>query len=219
MEPISKMNKNFNNISTKSPTVVLLLCIFLGHLGIHRFYVGKIFTGIFMLFTFGGLGVWYLIDLALIICNKFTDKKGYVIEIVKNPPRLKKVLIVFSIILIVFYGFFISVFTTMILATNTLVEVAENQLNALRKGNLDKAYAYTSTDFQHETTLENFREFVEHYQLDTNENASFTNRAITVGDGELKGTLRLKDGTMYSIEYHLKEENNQWKIQGIELKK
>jgi len=54
----------------------LLLCLFLGCLGVHRFYVGKVGTGILSLVTFGGLGLWALIDFVLIVAGKFTDKEG-----------------------------------------------------------------------------------------------------------------------------------------------
>jgi TM2 domain-containing membrane protein YozV len=53
-----------------------LLCFFLGMLGVHRFYVGKIGTGIAQIFTLGGLGIWVLIDLIMIIVGAFTDKDG-----------------------------------------------------------------------------------------------------------------------------------------------
>ncbi|MDR0878050.1 MAG: TM2 domain-containing protein [Treponema sp.] len=66
------------NVSANWLTL-LLLSIFLGELGVDRFYVGKIGTGIVKLITFGGFGIWYLIDLIMIICDKFTDKKGNVI--------------------------------------------------------------------------------------------------------------------------------------------
>lgn len=62
--------------SDKSNTVALLLCLFIGVLGVHRFYVGKIGTGILQLVTFGGLGIWALIDLIMIILQKFTDSEG-----------------------------------------------------------------------------------------------------------------------------------------------
>ena len=56
--------------------VTLLLCLFVGFLGVHRFYVGKIGTGVLMLITLGGLGVWYLVDLLLVVTGQFTNKDG-----------------------------------------------------------------------------------------------------------------------------------------------
>ncbi len=64
------------NISSKSRLVALLLCGFLGLLGIHRFYVGKIGTGIVQLLTAGGLGIWAFIDFILIIVGSFEDSEG-----------------------------------------------------------------------------------------------------------------------------------------------
>jgi TM2 domain-containing membrane protein YozV len=63
-------------ISPKSRLVALLLCIFLGSLGIHRFYVGKVGTGILMILTLGGLGIWTVIDLIFVAVGSFTDKDG-----------------------------------------------------------------------------------------------------------------------------------------------
>ncbi|MFC4111360.1 TM2 domain-containing protein [Nonomuraea zeae] len=61
---------------TKSWLAAVLLCFFLGVLGVHRFYVGKIGTGILMLITAGGFGIWVLIDFIMILIGKFTDKQG-----------------------------------------------------------------------------------------------------------------------------------------------
>ncbi|MCJ7664187.1 MAG: TM2 domain-containing protein [Desulfobacterales bacterium] len=66
--------------SKKGFVPTLLLCIFLGALGVHRFYVGKIGTGIVMLVTLGGLGIWVIIDFILIVSSKFKDKKGLYIK-------------------------------------------------------------------------------------------------------------------------------------------
>ena len=49
-------------VGEKGFVPAILLCFFLGALGAHRFYVGKIGTGILMLLTLGGLGIWALID-------------------------------------------------------------------------------------------------------------------------------------------------------------
>lgn len=68
------------NQSPKSWIATVLLCFFLGALGIHRFYVGKVGTGVLMLITLGGLGIWTLIDFIMILLGKFTDNDGRIIK-------------------------------------------------------------------------------------------------------------------------------------------
>jgi len=65
--------------SDKSKITALLLCIFLGGLGVHRFYVGKIGTGIVWLLTGGVLGIGWLIDIIMIAVGKFKDKQGNIL--------------------------------------------------------------------------------------------------------------------------------------------
>lgn len=56
--------------------VALLLSIFLGGLGIDRFYLGYSGLGILKLITAGGFGIWWLIDVILIATNKLRDSEG-----------------------------------------------------------------------------------------------------------------------------------------------
>ena len=67
-------------LSEKGFVPTLLLCFFLGIFGIHRFYVGKIGTGILMLLTLGGLGIWSLVDFIVIAVGSFKDKEGNLIK-------------------------------------------------------------------------------------------------------------------------------------------
>jgi len=72
--------------SEKQKTTAILLALFLGTLGIHRFYVGKTGTGVIMLLltlTIVGIyisGIWATIDLVMIILDKFKDGKGLIIS-------------------------------------------------------------------------------------------------------------------------------------------
>ena len=66
--------------SEKGFVPTLLICFFVGFLGVHRFYVGKVGTGILMLLTFGGLGIWSLIDFIMIACGAFKDSEGLPIK-------------------------------------------------------------------------------------------------------------------------------------------
>lgn len=69
--------------SYRSWVVTALLSFFAGGLGAHRFYAGKIGTGILMLLTLGGLGLWALIDFIVILTGNFRDKEGYKIKHIK----------------------------------------------------------------------------------------------------------------------------------------
>lgn len=61
---------------SKSQVVALLLCFFVGILGIHRFYLGYIWQGVVQLLTLGGFGIWTLIDFIRIIIGDLQPKNG-----------------------------------------------------------------------------------------------------------------------------------------------
>lgn len=79
---INVINTNTNTnamggmYSTKSKVVTLVLCLLLGWLGIHRFYTGKIMTGLLWFFTLGLCGVGVLVDFIFILTGAFRDKSG-----------------------------------------------------------------------------------------------------------------------------------------------
>lgn len=60
----------------KEKKVALLLCIFLGTIGVHYFYVGKIGMGILYLLTLGLFGIGWIVDIIRIATGSFRDKAG-----------------------------------------------------------------------------------------------------------------------------------------------
>jgi TM2 domain-containing membrane protein YozV/predicted Ser/Thr protein kinase len=99
-------------ITNKTILPAFLLAFFFGIFGAHRFYVGKIGTGILQLFTFGGFGIWTIIDWILILCKSFTDKNGVRItrwfypEEPLIPEQKSEKIILPAFLLALFFGFF-----------------------------------------------------------------------------------------------------------------
>ncbi len=67
-------------VSSRTKIVAALLCFFLGFLGVHRFYTGKIGTGILYILTGGLFGIGALVDLIVILLGNFRDIDGHVLK-------------------------------------------------------------------------------------------------------------------------------------------
>ena len=72
----NKATSSANSSGGKSQLIALLLCGFIGSLGIHRFYLGYTWQGIVQLLTLGGCGIWVLIDFIRIITGSLQPKDG-----------------------------------------------------------------------------------------------------------------------------------------------
>jgi hypothetical protein len=207
--------------SAKSAVAALLLCLFLGSFGAHRFYVGKIGTGILMLLTLGGFGIWVIVDIVLIATCNFKDKHGYILDFAQRaaaePGKSNKIVVkVVSIILGAVVAFILLMVAIVFFATSGIVSTVKEQLSALRSGDIVAAYSYTSQDFRAATSLDDFTSFIKEYPaLNNNGDTTFTTREIKNGEGILKGTLTSKDGNKTAVEYHLIKEKGEWKILSI----
>jgi prolipoprotein diacylglyceryltransferase len=67
-------------ISKKRRLVAFALCFFAGFIGAHRFYVGKTTSGTIQFLTLGGLGIWVIVDMILILTGSFTDKDDKIVS-------------------------------------------------------------------------------------------------------------------------------------------
>ena len=76
------LNNNLNSEKDNNGLIVLLLCFFLGGLGIHRFYTGHTTIGIIQLLTLGGCGIWVLIDFIMLLLGNFKDADGNIIKVI-----------------------------------------------------------------------------------------------------------------------------------------
>lgn len=200
-------------ISPKSGKIAWVLCLFMGMLGVHRFYVGKVGTGLLMLLTAGGLGVWTVMDLVAIANSRFEDKHQKLLMLgssLDKSQRIKYTAVSLILWLMLFIGSIISV---VMYLTSGLVQTVSLQLEAIQQGNPEKAYSYTSKDFQNSTSLDEFKIIIDkHPSLKNNASSSFYERSINNNIGSLRGTLTSVDGGQTPVEYILIYENDRWKI-------
>ena len=75
-DELSESTKETSAASDKKRLLAAILCLVFGIFGAHRFYAGKIKSAKLMLFTIGGLGIWYVIDSVIVLFGEFTDSEG-----------------------------------------------------------------------------------------------------------------------------------------------
>ena len=71
---------NQTAVNDKNFALVATPCLLLGVFGVHRFYCGKIISGVLMVLTIGGLGIWALVDFVIVCFGEFTDSQGIKIK-------------------------------------------------------------------------------------------------------------------------------------------
>jgi TM2 domain-containing membrane protein YozV len=87
-----------NQAQEKDFLTAAMLSLFLGIIGVDRFYLGKVGTGLLKLFTLGGIGVWALVDLILILTGVMTDKKGR--KLAGREKNLKLAIIIVVVVIV-----------------------------------------------------------------------------------------------------------------------
>lgn len=200
-----------------SPKYIFFLCLFLGVLGAHRFYVKKNGTGLLMLLTLGGLGFWTIIDLMFIVNNKFEDKQNRTVLLTRNSSNLKKAMMVIGSILAEVAIIFTVIYGIAVFSSRHVLMTVENELKALRAQDINQAYSYTSTEFRKGTSLKDYEYFISQYPFFRDyQYFSVNKRAVKyengVSTGYIAGTLDLKDGKKIYIQFMLVKEQGIWKI-------
>jgi hypothetical protein len=172
-----------------------------------------------MLLTAGGLGIWALVDLILIASCDFKDADGKQLEFTKGKGTpLKRIFSIIGLVLAAIIIYITALVAFVMYATSGIADTVQEQLSAFRSGDIEKAYSYTSKEFQDSTSLEAFKKSIDQIPaLKNNESASINQRQIENKNGMVKGTLKSKDGKITSVEFKLVKEGETWKIIGIHV--
>lgn len=206
-------------VSPKSATITLLLCIFFGMFGIHRFYTGKIGTGILMLITLGGFGFWVLYDIVTISCCEYKDSEGRAVEFVKGRHQPLKVFFALLCMILAYIIIIFSLtFAVAMHATRGIANVMQAQLAAIKADNIAQAYEYTSQEFKDKTSLDQFKEFLSQYPIFKDYTSiSYNMREIENNAGLIDATFYGPDDTKQRVRFLFIHRDDAWKIVGFSL--
>ena len=209
------MTTTGENVSPKSGLTAFILCMFFGIFGIHRFYVGKIGTGLLMLITFGGLGFWSFYDFVSIVCQNFKDKQDRYVIITRSPKAARNLLLAFLLFYVSLIGF---IMVTAGAKLSAVKRVAKNELAVLRTNDIAKAYSLTSEDFKKSVSLEDFKKFIHAYpQFTTNTDSTFEDIKFQDNTGGIKGYLIMPDKTQVPMEMRLVNQDQHWQVESLDL--
>ena len=135
----------------------------------------------------------------------------------KNTPQKRSVKwlkILLGLILVALVAF-----TLMILFSDTMTDTVSDQLEAIKENKIDEAYYnFTSKAFQHSTSVESFREFVNSYPVFLhNKSVRFIDRHAENDTGSLHAMILTDQKVEIPVQYRLVKEENKWLVEGITL--
>lgn len=204
-------------VSPHSGVTAWVLCIFFGFLGAHRFYVGKIFTGILMLFTFGGLGIWFVYDYYSIPCRNFTDAQGRYLECRRNQV-LPIIMACFSGFIVLFYIALFTLIGMIGFTESQIKDVVRKQFTAIQENNIDEAYSFEASSAM---SASDFSDFIkQHPEFNQSRSIKFPDSKYNTfesKEAKIEAQLVSPTGEKTTVHYELEKQNAKWKIVKTEV--
>lgn len=204
----------------KDATVALLLCIFLGFFGAHRFYVRRYLSAFVMLITLGGLGIWILFDLIYIASGHFKDSNQQTLEFKKRESPLKLAFAVIGMLICALLLYFLLIFAFVMHLTAPMTNTVKLQLTEIKNNQFKQAYVLFADETQKKYPVDKFKKYIDSYPILKNYiSISIPNRRFTNNEGYVLAVLTDEHGEKYYAEYNLIKVDGIWKIYGIYVAK